>query len=170
MGILYGYKKTFRYILGLVSGNFLVMAMIGLASGILLGAFPTLQIVLRYIGAAYIVFLAFNIVQANYTFSEEGTQPLGLRHGFMLQMLNPKLFVYALTVFSTYLAPIANKRANVLLAALLLALNSFGSMSVWALFGTVIREHLHSKRVKLLVNITLALFLLYAALRLVLPQ
>lgn len=170
MGILYGYKKTFRYILGLVVGNFLIMAMIGLISHILLRSFPILEPVMRYVGAAYIVFLAFRITQSNYTFSEKETQPLGAVHGFMLQMLNPKLFVYALTVFSVYLAPLTDNGGKVLLAALLLALNSFGSMSVWALFGAAIREHLRSERIKLIVNIVLAFFLLYAALRLVLPQ
>ena len=170
MGILYGYKKTFPYILGLVSGNFLVMSTIGLISGVLLRSFPILEPVLRYLGAAYILYLAFGIMRSSYTFSEKGAQPLGIAHGFMLQMLNPKLFVYAITVFSTYLASIIDKSTMVLLAALLLALNSFGSTSVWALFGTGIREHLHSKRIKTTVNATLAIFLFYAALRLVLPQ
>ena len=167
MGIVYGYKGTFRYLLGLVLGNFLIMSLIGLVSTALLRSFPALEPILHYFGAAYIFYLAYGILKASYTFNEEDTKPLGMTHGLMLQLLNPKLFIYAFTLFSTYLAPITNNIAAVFLAAMLIALNSFGSTSVWALFGTAIRDYLHSTRIKMTVKIIFAFFLLYTGLQLI---
>ena len=55
MGILHGYKGTLRFLLGLVSGLFLIMLLSGLISATLLRFFPALEPVLRYLGAAYIL-------------------------------------------------------------------------------------------------------------------
>ncbi len=82
----------------------------------------------------------------------------------MLQLLNPKLIVYAFTLFSGFLAPITTNAAWVLLAAVLLAATSLGATSVWAIFGTAIQTRLHNPRLKAIVNILLALSLVYTAI------
>ena len=86
--------------------------------------------------------------------------------GLMLQVLNPKLIVYAFTIFSAFLAPVTNDAALVMLAAFLLAAISFGSTSVWAIFGTAIKPYLHNPRLKMIVNILLSLSLAYTAIAL----
>jgi len=167
MGVLYGYKNTLRYLVGLTSGFFLVMLLSGWISTSLLNAFPTLEPVLRYIGAAYILYLAFAILKASYTFSEKDAQPLGFGHGLMLQVLNPKMIIFAFTLFSAFLAPITSNVALLVLAVVLLTMDAFCAMSVWALFGTVIKAYLHYPRVKTTVNIVLSLSLIYTAVELV---
>ncbi|MCI0419042.1 MAG: hypothetical protein L0312_07460 [Acidobacteria bacterium] len=77
--------------------------------------------------------------------------------------MNPKLIVYAFTLFSAFLAPITDNIALVMLAAVLLAATSFGATSVWALFGTAIKTYLHNPRLKAVVNILLSLSLIYTA-------
>jgi len=84
----------------------------------------------------------------------------------MLQILNPKLTVYAFTLFSTFLAPMTNNIALLVLVAALLAATSFGATSVWAIFGTAIKSYLHHPRLKAIVNILLSLSLVYAAIAL----
>ena len=166
MGVLYGYKKTLKFLLGLVSGFFIVMSLSGLVSATLLRLFPALEPVLRYVGAAYILYLAFAILKASYTFEAGGAKPMGYLHGLGLNISNPKLLVYAFTLFATFLAPIAGNMSWLLLVVPLLALIAFSAISTWALFGTVIKTYLHSPRVKMAVNIILSLFLVYAAIEL----
>jgi len=142
------------------------MSLSGLISATLLRFFPALEPILRYLGAAYILYLAFSILKASYTFETGDVKPMGYLHGFVLQVSNPKLIVYAFTLFSTFLAPISGNLTSIILVVPLLALTAFSATSTWALFGSVIKTYLHSPRAKMTVNIILALFLAYAAIEL----
>ena len=161
-----GYKNTLNYQGGLAAGVFFVMLLSGWISTTLLGIFPALEPALRYIGAGYILYLALGILKASYTFTDQNVKPLGFVHGLVLQVLNPKLIVYAFTLFSAFLAPITNNVALLVLVVVLLAATSFGATSVWAIFGTAINTYLHNPRLKAIVNILLSLSLVYAAIAL----
>ena len=166
MGVLHGYKGTLKFLLGLASGFLIIMSLSGLISATLLRFFPALEPILRYIGAAYILYLAFSILKASYTFEAGDVKPMGYLHGFVLQVSNPKLLVYAFTLFSTFLAPISGNVTLLILVIPILALTAFSATSTWALFGSVIKTYLHSPRAKMTVNIILSLFLVYAAIEL----
>ena len=165
--VVHGYKNTLNYQSGLAAGVFFVMVLSGWISTTLLGIFPALEPVLRYAGAGYILYLAFGILKASYSFSDQNAKPLRFVNGLMLQLLNPKLIVYAFTLFSAFLAPITGNIALVVLAAILLAATSFGATSVWTLFGTAIKTYLHHPRLKVAVNILLSISLIYTAIALV---
>jgi cysteine/O-acetylserine efflux protein len=167
MGVLHGYKNTLNYQVGLAVGVFFVMFLSGWISATLLSTFPALESVLRYVGAGYILYLAFGLLKASYMFTEKDVNPLGFVHGFMLQILNPKLIIYAFTLFSAFLAPITKSVVLLVLAAALLSAIAFGATSIWALFGAAIKANLHQPRVKTVVNGLLALFLVYSAVNLV---
>ena len=166
LAVLHGYRKTIGYQTGLAAGVLLLMVLSGFFSAGLLKLFPALEPFLRYAGAAYILYLAFAILQASYSFSEENQKPLDLANGFMLNVLNPKLLVYAFTLFSAFLAPITASTALVIVTAILLAATSFCATSVWALCGTAIQTYLHSPHMKTIVNLILSLSLIYTALSL----
>jgi cysteine/O-acetylserine efflux protein len=166
MAVLHGYKNTLRYQMGLAAGVFLLMSVSGWLSGTLLEAFPQMEPVLRYAGAVYILYLAFGILKASYGFEEHQVKPLGFPHGLTLQILNPKLIVYAFTVFSGFLASITGNIPLLLIAAVLLAGVSFCATSLWALFGMAIKTWLQDPGLKMIVNALLSLSLVYSAITL----
>src|SRR5581483_260494 len=161
LGVLHGYKNTLRYQAGLAVVVFVVMLLSGWISMTLLQLFPALEGVLRWVGAAYILYLAWGILKASYTFTARDTKPLGFEQGVVLQALNPKLMVYAFTVFSAFLAPITNNLVLVTAAAFVLAVISFVATSVWALSGTAIKSCLRNPRLIQIVNVVLSLSLVY---------
>jgi cysteine/O-acetylserine efflux protein len=55
IAVLHGFKNTLRYQSGLALGVFLLMFVSGWFSTTLLNLFPTLEPILRYVGAAYIL-------------------------------------------------------------------------------------------------------------------
>jgi len=167
LAVMHGYKNTLKYQAGLALGVFLFMLLSGLLSTTLLNIFPALEPILRYIGAGYILYLAFGILKASYSFTEMDVKPLGFGHGLMLQILNPKLVVYAFTLFSAFLVSINRSFAPLALVCVLLAATSFCATSVWALFGTAIKEYLHNPRLKAIVNVILSLSLVYTAITLI---
>jgi cysteine/O-acetylserine efflux protein len=164
LGVLVGFRRTLSFQGGLAVGVFLMMLAGGLVSSSLLRWLPALEPALRLAGAVYILFLAYGILRASYTFTQRDNQPLGFRHGLLLQLSNVKLVVYAFTLFSSFLAPIASNPASLILAALLLASVAACSASIWALFGAAIKSRLRSPRFTRWVNAALALCLVYAAL------
>ena len=166
MGVLHGYKNTLTYQVGMAAGVFCVMLLSGWVSTSLLNFFPAFESTLRIIGAGYILYLAFGILKTSYTFNENNLKPMGFAQGLMLQILNPKLIVYAFTLFSAFLAPITNNVALLVLAVVLLTATAFCATSVWALFGTAIKTYLHNPRLKATVNVILSLFLVYTAIAL----
>jgi len=164
LAVLHGYKNTLKYQMGLAAGVFLLMLLSGLLSTTLLHIFPALEPIMRYVGAAYILYLAFGILRASYTFKDNDTKPLEFTNGFLLQILNPKLVVYAFTLFSAFLTAMTGDAPRLVAISLLLAGISFAATSLWAVFGTTIKTYLHEPRVKASVNIILSLLLVYAAL------
>lgn len=166
MGVLHGYKNTVRYLVGITVGFFLMMLLSASISTSLLNLVPAFEPVLRFIGAGYILYLAFGTLKASYAFREDNVKPMGFAQGLMLQLLNPKVIVYGVTLFSAFLASITNNLMLLLLAALFLAGVAFCATSTWALFGTAIKTHLHHSRVKIAVNTILSLLLIYTALEL----
>ena len=167
LAVLHGYKNTLKYQVGLAVGVFCLMLLSGLLSTTLLNIFPALEPSLRYVGAGYILYLAFGVLKASYAFTEKDMKPLGFVHGIMLQVLNPKLIVYAFTLFSAFLAPITGDLALLISAGAVLAATSFCATTVWALFGTALKNYLQDARLKVVVNISLSLLLVYTALALI---
>lgn len=167
MAVLHSYRKTLNYQLGLAAGVFALMFLSGWFSTTLLKLFPALEPILRYIGAGYILYLAFGILKASYTFAETNEKPLEFVQGLMLNILNPKLVVYAFTLFTAFLSPITSSLPTLTIVCLLLAIISFGATSTWALFGSAIKRYLQSPQWKMVVNVALALMLVYAAISLI---
>jgi cysteine/O-acetylserine efflux protein len=164
MGVLYGYKRTLPYMLGMVSGFFMMLTLSGLVSGFLLEKIPAFETVLRIAGALYILWLAWHTLRATYTFDEEEeTKPLGFIQGFLLQVLNVKVIVYGLTLYGTFLAGKIPSLPILVLSALAFACVGFTSVSLWTLFGAGIRRYLNRPKVRLVVNVVLALLLVYTA-------
>ena len=164
MGVLYGYRNTFKYLLGITAGFFFVMLMCAYVSSTLLKLMPSAEPVLRLVGAAYILWLAIGTARASYTFSSTGQAPMGFKKGFFLQALNPKVAIYGLTLYSTFLSSITGNPIALTVFAGLFALTAFCSTSTWALAGAAIKKHLHQPRVRILVNTILVLLLVYCAL------
>jgi cysteine/O-acetylserine efflux protein len=166
MGVLYGYRDTLKYMLGIVTGFFLVMLLCGWTSTVLLKVLPSFETALRFIGAGYILWLAFETLKTSYTFQESNQSPMGFGRGLLLQVLNLKAIVYGLTLYSTFLVPITDNSALLVLSATFLATLAFCSVSAWALFGSAIRTVLRQPRIRQSVNLVLSLLLVYTAIEL----
>jgi len=163
MGVLYGYKRTLPYMLGISSGFFMMLILSGLISGFLLENIPAFEVVLRIVGALYILWLAWHTLKASYFFDEKESKPLGFIQGFLLQVLNVKVIVYGLTVYGTFLANKIPSLLHLVLSALIFACVGFTAVSLWTLFGAGIKRYLNKPEVRKAVNIVLALLLVYTA-------
>jgi cysteine/O-acetylserine efflux protein len=166
MGLLHGYRRTIRFLLGITTGVFLVALLCGLVSAFLLEALPGYETVVRAVGGLYILWLAYHTFRATYGTEAEEKRALGFPHGLLLQLLNVKLLVYGLTIYSAFLAAITSNLPLLVLSAAFLAAIAFCATSTWALFGSVIHTYLRQPKVRQAVNLVLSLLLVYAAVEL----
>lgn len=163
MGVLFGYRRSLSYLAGIAAGFFFVMLLCAYVSGSLLRIMPSVEPVLRVVGAGYILWLALGTARASYAFRETDQPPMKFKKGFFLQAFNPKVAVYGLTLYSTFLAAAVDSPVVLSLSALLFAATAFCATSTWALCGAAIRRHLREQRVRMAVNAVLVLLLLYSA-------
>jgi cysteine/O-acetylserine efflux protein len=166
MGINYGIKKTIPYLLGIVTGVFLLLLFCGFFSHLLFTAIPSIEPIMRWIGAIYILYLAYSTFKASFSFQEKSKQFfLGFYQGALLQFLNPKGIIYGLTLYSTLLNPLIGKPLYIFSFSLGLVIPIFFAISTWASFGTMISQHLHQAKLRIILNSTLALLLVYTAIK-----
>lgn len=164
MAALYGYRRSLPYMLGIMLGFGTLMLVIAFVSASLLRVVPQLAAILRYVGSAYILYLAYHILKTSYRVQTENTRPLSFANGMVLQLLNPKGMVFSLTLFTSFFSPTDYTLPELVLAAIMLSSIAFVAVTSWAVFGTVISRVLHSRRAEQAVNVALALFLVYTAL------
>jgi len=164
MGILYGYRRTLEFLAGITVGFFLVMMACAFLSSSLLALLPEAEKYLRWVGAIYIIQLAVSTLRTSYSFSESDKTPKAFKKGFILQLFNPKVAIYGITLYSTFLAPVSNRIDVLLISALLFACVAFAATSTWALSGSAIKNKLQNDSFRNGVNGVLCLMLVYTAL------
>ena len=166
LGIIHGYRKSFKYVLGVGAGFFLIMIICGLLSGFLLKIIPGFEKFVRVLGALYILWLAMDLLRSSFS-NEITEQPLlGFSRGLMLQFFNPKVMVLGLTVYASFLAPLAKNYAWLAMSALLLACLAFMITFLWTLAGSILLQNLKKPAILKMVNLALALLLVYTAVEL----
>lgn len=164
MGIVYGYRKTLTFLLGISSGFFLVMVVCAYLSSALLTLIPSLQTYLKWVGSLYILYLAFGVLKSSQSFEPDNDPPKAFMKGFILQLSNPKVIVYGLTLFSTFLAAYSNQSYILAGFSLGFALTAFTATSTWAICGAVIKNKLKNENIRKSINWGLAVLLVYTAI------
>ncbi|OLF54942.1 LysE family translocator [Pseudomonas chlororaphis] len=159
-GVNFGFRRTVPHILGISSGFLVLVLAVGLGLGAVFEAYPVLYKVLRYVGAAYLLYLAWNIARSGPVSQETDGKgrPLGFWGAAAFQWVNPKAWVMALGAISTY-TPLQGYFFNVVVIASLFALINAPSVGVWAGFGSVLRNVLRDPRWLRLFNYGMALLL-----------
>ncbi len=164
MGILYGYRKTVRFLLGIATGFFAVMMLSAYLSSTILSLMPASERYLRWVGALYILWLAITILRSNRSLEDAKDVSGAFIKGFALQLCNPKVAVYGLTLFSTFLAAVSRQADLLFLYALIFAGTAFVATSTWALCGAAIKNRLGNDRFRKAINLLLSLMLIYTAI------
>ncbi len=166
MSINFGIKKTMNYLYGIVTGFFLLLLLCGFFSNLLFAAIPSVEPIMRWIGAAYILYLAYGTFRASFSFHEKSDQYLwGFYKGILLQFLNPKAIIYGLTLYSVFLNPLIGNPFYIILFSLGFALVGLCAVLTWALFGAIINQHLHHLKLRITINSILSLLLVYTAVK-----
>ena len=156
-----GFKHSLRYISGAFIGFFTVSLLAGGFTALLYGVLPAVEPWLLVLGAAYILYLAWQVWRSKPDGNGGGGKQRGLISGVTMQFVNVKGILFAVTAMGSYVLPHYRGAAPVVLASLLMAAACFVCCSVWALGGAAL-VGLYKKRAKT-VNAVMALALAWCA-------
>lgn len=128
--------------------------------------------VLSWVGSAYLLYLAWHLISpllsTKKASREEATVPstrkTGFFSGLFVQLTNVKIMVYCMTVLSSFVLPYTNSFLSLLLMGLFLPFTGPMCNLVWLFAGVRLQGIFEKHRV--VINILMALSLVYCAVRL----
>ncbi len=156
----YGFKKTFNYMMGGAIGVFIIIAASTYFNVVLFNAIPTVKPLMGIVGAAYMTYLAFKIIKSKPPEAGDSGDPLRFHYGFIMQFLNPKLLIFAVTATSNFVVPYFDSSYYVLFTLLITTIFIL-SWVTWALFGSFFKQFLN-KHYQFF-NLAMGLILIYSA-------
>lgn len=158
-GANFGFRSTIPVILGVNLGFSVMVLAVGLGIGSVFTAFPVLHDLLRYGGAAYLVYLAWKIAGSGGMDAEgAGGKPLSFAQTAAFQWINPKAWIMAIGAVATY-TPQDRFFSNILIVTLVFMAINAPCIVAWAGIGTMLRGFLGNTRFLRIFNVVMALLL-----------
>jgi threonine/homoserine/homoserine lactone efflux protein len=160
-GLTYGFRRTLPHMAGVTLGFAFMIAAVGVGLGTVFIAYPVLETVLKYAGAAYLVYLAIVIAMSGPPTAEKATRrgPMTFWGAAMFQWVNGKGWVVVIGTITAY-AAIAHFPWNIVIQTAISLAVGTASTVAWALFGSVLRPVRSSARSVRVFNIVMAVLLL----------
>ena len=159
--VTYGFRRSLPHMAGITFGMGFMVAAIGLGLGTIFITYPVLQTILKYAGAAYLIYLAAAIAMSGAAPSAQDNArgPMTFWGAAVFQWINVKGWVMVIGSITAY-AAIAGFPWNIVIQTLItLVIGAFATVA-WALFGSALRPILRSPRAVRAFNILMALLLL----------
>lgn len=161
----YGLRKNLKLMLGIWTGSLTLMCLSGIFCSALSSIVPGIQPVMKYVGAAYILFLAWQTLTRRPPGEDAGEREPSYLMGLLLQLLNVKIIIYGLTMFSSFILPNETRIPMLFLFAVyLMVMGAIGNL-IWACAGSLLKR-LYSDHYRLM-NVFMALLLVWCALRII---
>ena len=141
----FGFVRTVPHMLGIAVGFAVMNLMVGLGLGTVFETYPQIHVVLKYVGMAYLVFLAFKIATSGAVQGVKAeAKPFTFVQAAAFQWVNPKAWAIALGAVATFTTLGGDLLVEVTLMSVIFFLVTFPSASTWAVFGTLIGRFLHT--------------------------
>lgn len=156
----FGWEKGKKLILGICYGYLLVQMICTVILYSLNMVLSPVLSVLKYVGAIYMVWLAIHIAISRQGEDNTNEAPSFLT-GFLLQLVNVKIYFYISTLLTAYLIPYIKSLPALILAGVGVTIIGSAASLTWAFLGVKL-QNIYSSHFRI-INIILALFLLYCA-------
>ena len=159
-GVNFGVKRSLPHWLGVSLGHFVMLLLVGAGLESLLKAYPFVYQVMKVVGFAYLVYLAWGVARsgAPERNGAEATKPISFFGAAAFQWVNPKAWIMSVGYFSNYMPTDASITFVVLTCMMFSAIN-FPSVGLWVRLGAKLEYYLQQDTVRRIFNWTMALLL-----------
>ncbi len=142
----YGFRGARKFMIGSATGFTVKMLLCGGLNLVLAEAIPAAVPYVKWIGAAYMLYLALHMLLEGFK-QQQPEQDDGIqggestyKSGILLQCLNIKSWVFALSLFSIYVVPYDTSFRAIIIGTLIAFAAMVVSTLLWAAFGSAIRR------------------------------
>jgi threonine/homoserine/homoserine lactone efflux protein len=161
-GANFGFARSMPHMLGVGIGFMVMIVGVGLGLGQVFARLPVLHQVLRYGGAAYLLYLAWRIATAAPAATgarPSSSRPLTFLQAALFQWVNPKGWMMAVGALSTYTTVGGDFVFETITIALVFGAIGLPSVALWALLGVGIGRVLQAPWALRAFNVTMAVLL-----------
>ena len=134
-GARYGFRAALPFVAGVVLGKQLIIWPIGFGLMSLADQVPLLFVLLKYVSAAYIIWLAWRVANMRLSVNKDTANAPGFVAGLWVHPLNPKAWAMIVAGFTNFVDP----STPTLTATAIIALSLMGIQiichPVWTFFG-----------------------------------
>ena len=159
-GVSFGFRRSIPGVVGINTGFPIMVILVGFGLGGFLERWPVALDVLRPIGAAYLLYLAYQIATAPVDDLEaEATKPLTFTKTALFQFVNPKAWVMIVGALVTYTSTDGSFGWQVLAVALIFLVFGTPCTVAWLLMGVGLRRVISKPAQFRIFNIVMAVTL-----------
>ena len=161
----YGLRHSMRFVLAVPVGWVLLLLLCALGVGALITGIPALRWAIKAVGIGYLLWLAFKLSGSSQLSQAQGSQlQVGFVQGVLLQFVNIKAWLLALTIVAGWVAGQSEFAMRMLVVLPVMALYAFSSNLLYACIGAALRQWLASGKRLLWFNRCMALLLVITAI------
>ena len=169
-GIKFGFLKTIPHMSGITIGHVLQTIVVCLGLGKIFQMFPEIQDILKIICALYLLYLGYKIIGSFSKIKNNESRPLKFYEASLFQLVNPKAWTISTMVASGFLPKDERLIISILFISITALIICPLSISVWAAFGSGIRNLVKNNKKKAFVEYFLAILLLITAIMIVIEK
>jgi len=169
-GIKFGFLKTIPHMSGITVGHVLQTIVVCLGLGKIFQMFPEIQDILKIICALYLLYLGYKIIGSFSKIKNNESRPLKFYEASLFQLVNPKAWTISTMVASGFLPKDERLIISILFISITALIICPLSISVWAAFGSGIRNLVKNNKKKAFVEYFLAILLLTTAIMIVIEK
>jgi threonine/homoserine/homoserine lactone efflux protein len=158
-GANFGFRRTVPHLFGISSGCAIQLVLACAGLGALFHRWPALQTMLQWVGAAYLLYLGWQLLASREIREGLAPRPIGFFQAAAFQFVNPKAWVMSLTAVALFLPPHVSLPLACSYLVVMMVIVNFPCITVWALFGSSLRGLLTRPPARLAFNIVMALAL-----------
>jgi threonine/homoserine/homoserine lactone efflux protein len=138
-----GLPRAMRFVLAVPVGWSLVLALCAAGVGALVVVMPALGWAVKALGIGYLLWLALKLARSRTLgTADAGRLRVGFTQGVMLQFLNIKAWLLALTLVAGWVAGQAQAGQRLAIVAVVMLVFAFVSNFAYALTGALLRDWL----------------------------
>ncbi len=158
-GANHGVRATFPHMLGIAVGFSFMLVVVSAGLGTLLLLWPPLLPVMRWVGAAWMLYLAWKIAVAPLPGEGGQSRLMGLFGAAAFQWINPKAWLITIGAASEFMLPGRPLAEQLSRIGLIFFAVAFPCMLPWVLIGKGAGRLLRSRTQLRVFNVAMALLL-----------
>ncbi len=164
-GLNFGIRRSMPLLIGICVGFTAMLLLVGLGFGQLFTLFPQLSLVIKIIGTAYLLYLAWLIARSsNVGVTNQQVKPIGFIKGALFQWVNAKAWVVSIGAISAFTTMGESFFSQNMTIATTFFIISFPCVGIWLMFGSMLRQFLDNAAYLRWFNITMSLLLVGSVL------